>query len=110
MKTTNKVELNGFVGIAPEVKTLNNGSKVAHLTLATDDVYKNKTGEWVKNTTWHRITLWNKAADKASEMLKKGTRITLTGKLVNREFTDKDGNKRKIIEILANSFEPLLAA
>ncbi|NTW31113.1 MAG: single-stranded DNA-binding protein [Bacteroidetes bacterium] len=110
MKTTNKVELNGFVGIAPEVKTLSNGSKVAHLTLATDETYKSKTGEWVKNTTWHRITLWNKAADKAGEMLKKGTRVTLTGKLVNREFTDKSGIKRNIIEIFAKSFEPLMAA
>ena len=110
MKTTNKVELNGFIGIAPEVKTLSNGCKVAHLTLATDKSYKNKTGEWVKNTTWHRIIMWNKAAEKAGEMLKKGMRIALTGMLVNREFTDKDGNKRSITEIQANSFEPQLAA
>ncbi|MFA4851704.1 MAG: single-stranded DNA-binding protein [Bacteroidales bacterium] len=110
MKTINKVELNGFIGIAPEVKTLKNGSKVAHFTLATDEAYKNKEGEWVKNTTWHRVTLWNKAADKAADLLKRGTRVALTGKIVNREYIGKDGNKRNIFEILANSFEPQLAA
>ena len=110
MKTTNKVELNGFIGIAPEVKTLKNGSKVAHFTLATDETYKNKEGEWVKNTTWHRITLWNKAADKAAGILKKGTRVALTGRIVNREYLDKEGNKRTFFEVLANSFEPLMAA
>ena len=110
MKTTNKVELSGFIGSAPEVKELSNGKKVARFSLATDEVYKNKEGEWVKNTTWHRVTLWNKAADKAADLLNKGTRVALTGKIVNREYIGKDGNKRNIFEILANSFEPQLAA
>jgi len=105
MKTTNKVELNGYIGIDPEVKTLKNGSKVAHFTLATDEAYKNKEGEWVKNTTWHRVSLWNKEADKAADVLKKGMRVALTGKIVNRQYTDKEGNKRMISEILASTFE-----
>ena len=105
MKTTNKVELNGYLGIDPEVNTLKNGNKVAHFTLATDESYKNKEGEWVKNTTWHRISLWNKEAEKAEANLKKGMRVMLTGKIVNREFIDKNGNKRAITEILANTFE-----
>jgi single-strand DNA-binding protein len=110
MKTTNKVELNGFIGNTPEMKTLKNGSKVVNLTLATDETYKNKDGEWVKNTTWHRVTMWNKAAEKAAEILKKGTRVALTGRIVNREYLDKDGNKRTFFEVLANSFEPQMAA
>jgi len=105
MKTTNKVELNGYIGIDPDVLTLKNGSKVAHFTLATDESYKNKEGEWVKNTTWHRISLWNKEAEKAESSLKKGMRVLLTGKIVNKEFTDKNGNKRNISEIQANNFE-----
>jgi len=110
-KMVNKVELNGFVGREPEVKTLSNGSKLTQFTLATDKFYKNeKTSEWVKNTTWHRIVLWNKVAEKAAETLKKGTRVLLKGMLVNRSFTDKDGNKRNIVEIQVNSFEPQLAA
>ena len=109
MKTTNKVELNGYIGIDPEVKTLKNGSKVAHFTLATDETYKNKEGEWVKNTTWHRISLWNQAADKAADVLRKGMRVALIGKIVNRQYTDKDGNKKTISEILAGTFEPQVA-
>jgi single-strand DNA-binding protein len=109
MKTTNKVELNGYIGIDPEVKTLKNGNKVANFTLATDENYKNKEGEWVKNTTWHRISLWNKDADKAAAELKKGMRIALTGKIVNKQYTDKDGVKRTMSEILANTFEMVKA-
>jgi single-strand DNA-binding protein len=78
---------------------------VANFTLATDENYKNKEGEWVKNTTWHRISLWNKDADKAAAELKKGMRIALTGKIVNKQYTDKDGVKRTMSEILANTFE-----
>ena len=110
MKTTNKVELSGFIGSAPEVKELSNGKKVARFSLATDEVYKNKEGEWVKNTTWHRIAMWNKAAEKAMEILHKGTHVALTGRIISREYTDKTGVKRNIFEILANTFEPQLAA
>jgi single-strand DNA-binding protein len=109
MKTTNKVELNGYIGIDPEVKTLKNGNKVANFTLATDENYKNKEGEWVKNTTWHRISLWNKDAEKAAAELKKGMRIAVTGKIVNKQYTDKDGVKRTMSEVLANTFETVKA-
>ncbi|MFA5782665.1 MAG: single-stranded DNA-binding protein [Bacteroidales bacterium] len=105
MKTINKVELNGFIGIAPEVKTLTNGSKLVRFSLATNEDYKNKDGEWVKNTTWHNIVMWNKIAEKAEETLKKGLRVMLEGKLVNRQFTDKQGIKRNISEILATTFQ-----
>ncbi|MFA4853566.1 MAG: single-stranded DNA-binding protein [Bacteroidales bacterium] len=105
MRTINKVELNGFIGIEPEVKTLTNGSKLVRFRLATNEDYKNKEGEWVKNTTWHNIVMWNKIAEKAGETLKKGLRVMLEGKLVNRQFTDKQGVKRNIYEILATTFQ-----
>ena len=105
MKTTNKVELDGFIGVNPEVKTLKNGNTVANFTLSTEENYKNKEGEWVKNTTWHRISLWNDVAKQAAEILKKGMRISLTGRIVNKQYTDKDGNKRTMSEILANTFK-----
>jgi len=105
MKTTNKVELNGFIGIEPEVKTLTNGSKLVRFTLATNEDYKNKEGEWIKNTTWHNVVMWNKTAEKACDMLKKGLRIALSGRIINRQFTDKQGVKRNTFEILATAFE-----
>ena len=110
MKTTNKVELNGFIGIEPEVKTLSNGSKLVRFSLATNEDYKNKEGEWVKNTTWHNVVMWNKVAEKAEETLKKGTRVSVTGRIVNRQYTDKDGNKRSVFEIMASTFELSTAA
>jgi single-strand DNA-binding protein len=104
MKTTNKVELDGFIGMEPEVKTLSNGSKLVRFSLATNEDYKNKAGEWVKNTTWHNVVMWNKVAEKAVETLKKGTRVSVTGRLVNRQYTDKEGNKRSTFEIQALNF------
>jgi len=105
MKTTNKVELSGFIGVEPEAKTLTNGSMLLRFSLATSDDYKNKAGEWVKNTSWHNIVMWNKTAQMAAEKLKKGIQLSLTGKLVNRQYTDKLGNKRTAYEILATEFE-----
>jgi single-strand DNA-binding protein len=110
MKTTNKVELDGFIGMEPEVKTLSNGSKLVRFSLATNEDYKNKAGEWVKNTTWHNVVMWNKVAEKAEETLKKGTRVSVTGRLVNRQYTDKEGNKRNAFEIQASTFELSTAA
>lgn len=100
-KTMNKVELNGYVGMNPEVVTLRSGSKVMRITLATNESFKKNTGEWINNTTWHNIVLWNKLAEMAQEFIKKGSRIALTGKLVNRGFTDKNGQKRMVSEIVA---------
>ena len=105
MKTLNKVELSGYIGVEPEVKTLSNGSKMLRFSLATSEDYKSKTGEWVKNTTWLNIVMWNNTAEKAAEILKKGIQLSLTGKLVNRQYTDKLGNKKYIFEILATTFE-----
>lgn len=104
-KTVNKVELNGFIGIEPEMKTFDNGGKIMRFTLATHENYKNREGEWVKETTWHHVVLWNKTAERAEELLKKGLRVSLTGKLVNRFYTDNKGNKKYVSEIIVNNFE-----
>lgn len=101
----NKVELSGFAGINPEVITLKEGRKRVQFSLATTESYKNQSGEWVKDTTWHKIVMWNKLADQAVTLIKKGTRVSLFGKLVNHNYTDDKGNKRLSVEIFANSFE-----
>lgn len=110
MKTTNKVEINGFVGMAPEVKTLKNGSKMARFSIATDEVYKNNAGEWVKNTTWHPVVVWNAIAEKAGTSLNKGSKVAILGKLRSRSYTDKTGIVRVITEIVALQLEPDFAA
>lgn len=104
-KTINKVELNGFIGMEPSILTFGNGGRKANFTLATHENYKNKEGEWAQETTWHRIVLWNKQAEKAEGQIKKGDRISITGRLCNRSFTDKNGQKRYITEVVATLFD-----
>ena len=103
--SVNKVELLGFVGKDAEVTALKNNGKVARFSLATNENYQTKSGEWVKETTWHNIVVWNKTAELAEQQIKKGTRVSITGKIVNRNYDDKEGKKHYITEIQALSFE-----
>ena len=106
MKTNlNKVELIGFAGMNAEVKEIKKGMKIARFSLATSEGYKNKTGEWVNTTTWHNIVLWNDSAEKAAESVKKGSRVSLTGKISYRNYENKAGEKRNIVEIIANELQ-----
>lgn len=104
-KMINKVELSGFVGINPEVRTMPNGNKILRFSLATSQSYKDREGKWVRDTTWHNIIMWNKMADAAGAEVKKGTRMSVTGRLANRSYTDKEGNKKYSTEIIAVSYE-----
>jgi len=98
----NKVQLIGNLGINPEVKTFDNGKKVARFSLATNETYKNEKGEKVKETQWHTIIAWNKLAELVETYLTKGNEIAVEGKLVNRSWTDKNGNKKYITEVVMN--------
>ena len=104
-KMINKVELSGFVGINPEVRTMPNGNKILKFSLATSQSYKDREGKWIRDTTWHNIVMWNKMAEAASPDVKKGARISVTGRLANRSYTDKEGNKKYSTEIIAVSYE-----
>lgn len=103
-KTVNRVELCGHAGIDPQVNILRNGVKVLKFRMATNESYKNKNGELVKDTTWHSISMWDKVASDAESKIKKGTLVTVTGKLVNRQYVDKNGVKQYFTEIRAVSF------
>ena len=104
-KSVNKVELNGFVGANPEIIETKNGGKFARFSVATSENYKNRDGEWITDTTWHNIVAWNKIAETIEKHIKKGTRLSLMGKLVNRNYTGKDGQKHYITEIQMSSYE-----
>mgnify|MGYP000937291391 CR=1 FL=1 len=98
----NKVQLIGYLGNAPEVKTLESGKKVASFNVATNESYQNAKGEKVTETQWHRVVAWGKVADIAAKYLDKGKEVAIEGKLVNRSYNDKDGNKKQVTEIYAN--------
>jgi len=106
MKTNlNKVELIGFAGMDIKIQEFKKGSKVARFSLGTSEGFKNKLGEWVNATAWHRIVLWNENADKAEKAVKRGLPISITGRLCCRFYESQNGEKRMIVEILADNLE-----
>lgn len=102
----NKVILVGRVGKDPEVRHLDNNMVVARFTLATNETFK-KNGEKVTNTEWHNIVVWRTLAEIAGKYVKKGTMLYVEGKIRNRSWDDKDGNKRYTTEIDADNFQML---
>ena len=98
----NKVTLIGNLGQTPEVKELTGGKKVAKFSLATNESYRNKAGEKITDTQWHNLIAWGKTAEIVEKYVKKGSEIAIEGKLLNRNYTDKDGVKRYVTEIQVN--------
>ncbi|MDY3547121.1 single-stranded DNA-binding protein [Riemerella anatipestifer] len=97
----NKVQLIGNVGNTPEIKEVNN-TKVAHLSIATNEIYKNAQGERVEQTEWHKVVAWGRLAEIIEKYVTKGKEVAIEGKLTYRSYDDKEGNKRYVTEIVAN--------
>ena len=97
----NKVQLIGHLGAKPEMKTIEGGKKLAKINLATNETYSNAKGEKVVETQWHSIVAWGKTAEIAEKLFTKGLQVMIEGKLVTRNYDDKDGNKKYITEIHA---------
>ncbi len=100
----NKVSLIGRLGAQPEVMTFESGRKMARFTLATNESYKNKDGEWQENTQWHIITAWGKTAELVGKLLQKGNEIVVDGKLITNTYETKEGEKRYGTSIEMNEF------
>jgi len=98
------VSLIGRLGAQPEVMTFESGRKMARFTLATNESYKNKDGEWQENTQWHIITAWGKTAELVGKLLQKGNEIVVDGKLVTTTYETKEGEKRYGTSIELNEF------
>jgi single-strand DNA-binding protein len=101
MTTKNKVQLAGRLGMDPEMRTTPGGVKMAKLRLAVSESYRNGNGDFVKQTHWFSIVAWGKVAEQISGQFVKGNEVTVEGKLVNNEYTDKNGMQRKTIDIQA---------
>lgn len=100
----NKVQLIGRLGADVEMKSFDGGNQLARISVATNESYKNKEGEWVDNTTWHNVVAWGKTAELANQLLKKGSEVALEGKLSNRSYDDKEGNKKYVTEVVMSNF------
>ena len=107
MASLNKVLLIGNLGSDPEIRTLPSGGKVASFSIATTESYKNKEGEKVEHTEWHRIELWEGLAAIAEQYLKKGDTIYVEGKLKTEKYTDANGLEKTAIKIRGNNFQML---
>ncbi len=103
----NKVILIGNLGRDPEVRTLEGGTSYAKIAVATNESYKDKSGEWQTITEWHNIVLWRDLATRAERQLKKGSLVYVEGKLTSRSYQDQDGNTKYITEVRANTYRLL---
>jgi single-strand DNA-binding protein len=100
----NKVQLIGRLGSDPEVRSLDNGRKMAKFSIATDESYRDSKGNKVENIQWHNIVAWATTAEYCEKYLKKGQLVALEGKLVSSSYTDKEGNKRYSTDVHAGEF------
>lgn len=97
----NRVQLIGHLGANPEMKTLESGTKVARLRIATNEGYKTADGTWKEETMWHNVSAWERLAERMEQQLQKGSYVMIEGKLVNRSYTDTNGNKKFYTEVCA---------
>jgi single-strand DNA-binding protein len=101
-KSVNKVILIGNLGKDPEVKYTPQGTAVAKITLATNESFKDKDGQWQERTEWHNVVLWARLAEIAGEYLKKGNKVYIEGRLQTRSWDDKQTNQKKYMtEVVA---------
>ena len=98
----NKVQLIGNLGSNPEIITLDSGKKLAKLSLATNESYKNAQGEKITNTEWHNLVAWGNTADIIEKYVAKGNEIAIEGKLTTRSYEDKEGAKKYTTEVVVN--------
>ncbi len=107
MRGVNKVILIGNLGKDPELRYLPSGGPVTKFSLATGARWKDKDGQWQERTDWHNIVAFGRTAEVCNEYLKKGSPIYVEGRIQTRSYDDRDGNKKWITEIIAQSINML---
>jgi single-strand DNA-binding protein len=102
MGSVNKVILIGNLGADPELKYTASNRPVCNLSVATNEVFKDKAGQRQERTEWHRVTVWGEQAEHCSKYLSKGRSVYVEGRLQTRSWDDKEGKKRYSTDIVAN--------
>jgi len=103
--SVNKAILIGNLGKDPELKFTQSGKAVVNFSLATSERWSDQSGEKKESTTWHNIVAWGKQAEVMNEYLKKGSQVYIEGRIDNRSYDDKEGNKKYISEVVVQSFQ-----
>lgn len=107
MASVNKVILVGVLGRDPEIRHTPSGEAVANISLATNNKYKNRAGEMVDETEWHRVTFFGRLAEIVGQYLKKGSSLYVEGRLKTRKYTDQSGVEKYATDIVANEMQML---
>jgi single-strand DNA-binding protein len=105
MASVNKVILVGNLGRDPEIRYTPSGQAVANFTLATSENFTSREGKREERTEWHRIVVWGKTAELCTQYLAKGRSVYIEGRLQTREWEDKEGQKRRTTEVVAQSVQ-----
>ncbi|PLX88998.1 MAG: single-stranded DNA-binding protein [Desulfuromonas sp.] len=105
--SVNKVILVGNLGKDPELRYTPSGAAVCTFSLATSERFKNKQGEQQERTEWHNIVVWAGLAEVCGKYLTKGKQIYVEGRIQNRSYDDRDGNKRYISEVVVSEMQML---
>ena len=103
-KITNRVLLMGNLGKDPEVKELQGGKRLARFSVATNERFSYGDGQTKEDTQWHSVIAWGRTAEQVARQLRKGSRLSLEGRLVHRVYETKEGQKRYVTEVVMNSF------
>lgn len=103
----NKITIIGNVGKDPETRTLENGTKVTSLTIATSETWKDKQGNKKEEVQWHNVQLWRGLAEVAEKYVRKGSKLLIEGKVTYRSYEDKEGNTKYITEIVGKEMKML---
>jgi single-strand DNA-binding protein len=107
MASVNKVILIGNLGRDPETRFLPDGGAITNISIATTDVWKDKSGDKQEKTEWHRVAFFGKLAEIAGEYLKKGSQVYVEGRLQTRKWQDKEGHEKFTTEIIADRMQML---
>ena len=107
MAGVNKAILVGRLGKDPEIKYTPSGTAIANFTMATSENYKDKDGQKQERTEWHKIVAFGKLAEICGEYLAKGKQVYIEGRIQTRSWDDKEGNKKYMTEIVANTMQML---
>lgn len=102
MQSVNKVHLLGNLGADPELRMVTGNRPVTSLRLATNESFRDKTGELQTHTEWHRVVVWGQQAENCAKYLKKGRGVYVEGKLRTRRYTDKENVERYLTEVVAD--------
>ena len=106
-KVQNMVRLSGYLGKDIEFRTLPNGNVLAKTTLATNESYKSKEGQWIDKVYWHNLSSWGTTAEQMQKILQKGSRVAIVGQLQYNQYTDKNGVERNYTEVKVTEFMKL---